>query len=232
MIIYLSTIVDKCVDIVDIDKSYHNELITVLITFDNIPLVRSPIFRHTISRMVNLSQSVCFKFAEARRKEGLSQSALAEEVGCMQSAISMFEKGNVTKLSEETIQKLSKRLNVPLQDENTSLNSNNGDISFTNIVYGFCPDCSCPSNVPYLAGGRLFFRPSRHLASPAGGKRCALCGEVLELRCPVCGAALNDGACCGICGTAYVTPVIPEGTDPVIYTRMRVDEIAKFRSLN
>jgi transcriptional regulator with XRE-family HTH domain len=181
--------------------------------------------------MVNLSKSICFKFAEARRKEGLSQSLLAEEVGCMQSAISMFEKGNVTKLSEETIIKLSKRLNVPLEEEKSPLVSSISS-DFVHLVHGFCPDCSCPSNVPYLVGDRLFFRPSRHLASPSGGKRCALCGEVLELRCPVCGAALNDGACCGMCGTVYVTPALPEGTDLGIYTRIRVEEISKFRSLS
>ena len=71
--------------------------------------------------MVNLSKNICFKFAEARRREGLSQSALAEEVGCMQSAISMFEKGNVTKLSKETIQKLSDRLKVPLEDNDSEI---------------------------------------------------------------------------------------------------------------
>ena len=180
--------------------------------------------------MVNLSKNICFKFAEARRREGLSQSALAEEVGCMQSAISMFEKGNVTKLSKETIQKLSDRLKVPLEDNDSEI-ANITSIPAIKSVYGFCPDCSCPSNVPYLVGERLFFRPSRHLASPTGGKRCALCGEVLELHCPVCGAGLNDGACCGVCGSPYVTSTLPEGIDFGAYTRMRVDEIAKFRSL-
>ena len=100
-----------------------------------------------------------------------------------------------------------------------------------NAVHGFCPNCQCPSNVPYVVGGRLFYRQSRKEASPTGGARCAQCGEVLELKCPSCGAPLNDGACCAACGAAYVTPSVEDGIDVVAYARLRCEEIIQLREL-
>ena len=58
--------------------------------------------------MTNLSPEICRKVKEARREAGLSQSVLAAEVGCKQSALSMFEQGDGTKLNEEVIEKLCK----------------------------------------------------------------------------------------------------------------------------
>ncbi|MBQ5530808.1 MAG: helix-turn-helix transcriptional regulator, partial [Kiritimatiellae bacterium] len=43
--------------------------------------------------MTNLSPEVCLRLKEARRSAGLSQSTVAAEIGCRQSALSMFEQG-------------------------------------------------------------------------------------------------------------------------------------------
>ena len=184
--------------------------------------------------MSNVSKELCLRFAEARRAKGIRQTELATQVGCMQSALSMFEGGQPTKLSDETVKKLSEVLGVPLQEEKSS-----SDVQLASApgapqiaVHGFCPNCQCPSNVPYVVAGRLFYRPSRKVASPTGGVRCTQCGEMLEMRCPKCGASLNEGACCAVCGTAYVTPVVEDGLDVVAYAQARRAEIIQLRELS
>ena len=182
--------------------------------------------------MSNISKELCIRFAEARRAKGIRQTELAAQIGCTQSALSMFEGGQPTKLSDETVKRLSEVLGVPLGREEKS---DAGDRCMTGqnpVVSGFCPNCHCPSNVPYVVNGRLFYRPSRKIASPTGGVRCTQCGEVLEMRCPKCGAPLNEGACCAVCGTSYVTPVVADGLDVVAYAQARRAEIVQFRELS
>ena len=183
--------------------------------------------------MSDVSKEWCFRLAKARRAKGLRQTELAARVGCTQSALSMFEGGQPTKLSEETVRKRSEVLGVPLQEETPAKATliPCGFQESPNIVHGFCPNCQCPSNVPYVVNGRLFCRPSRKVASPTGGLRCTQCGELLEMCCPTCGAPLNDGACCAACGSAYVTPVLAEGIDMVAYARVRRAEIIQLREL-
>jgi len=183
--------------------------------------------------MSDVSKEFCLRLAKARRAQGRRQTELAAQVGCTQSALSMFEGGNPTKLSEETVKKLCEVLGVPFLE--AALPVADGAFSGTSEVLrdvrGFCPNSQCPSNVPYVVDGRLFYRPSRNVASPTGGVRCTQCGEVLEMRCPVCGAPLNDGACCAACGAPYVTPAAVEGQDVVAYARARRMEIIQFREL-
>ena len=183
--------------------------------------------------MSRVSRELCLRFAEARRAKGLRQTELAAQVGCTQSALSMFESGQPTKLSEETVKKLSELLEVPLAAEASPVMTvlTAGLHDPLSAVHGFCPNCQCPSNVPYVVGDRLFYRPSRKEASPTGGARCTQCGEVLELKCPSCGASLNDGACCAACGAAYVTPSVEDGIDVVAYARLRREEIIQLREL-
>ena len=108
--------------------------------------------------MSKVSKELCLRFAEARRAKGLRQTELAAQVGCTQSALSMFEGGQPTKLSEETVKKLSEFLGVPLQEENPLARAVfQSEPSATQVaVHGFCPNCQCPSNVPYVVEGRLF----------------------------------------------------------------------------
>lgn len=194
--------------------------------------------------MARLAQQICLRFQEARKAKGLSQSALARLVGCQQSAVSMFEGGMSSKLSDETVKKIADLLGVALPppeaaagdgtlaaDDATTPGGVSSGTAGVTVVRGYCPNGGCPSNVPYAVDGRLFYRPSRHVASPTGGHRCTQCGEILERACPVCGAPLNDGACCAVCGSPYVTPVLPEGVDAGAYARARREEIASLRAL-
>ena len=154
--------------------------------------------------MTNLRPEICFKLRDARRAVKLSQSELASEVGCKQSALSMFEQGDGTKLNDAVIGKLAKKFGVSLEAE-APVSLLTGATTVASASRGFCPNPKCPSNAAYAVDGRTFLRPDRVAADPAGGKYCALCGEVLEKRCPNCGAPVHDGAICSFCGEPYVS---------------------------
>lgn len=157
--------------------------------------------------MTNLSPDFCFKVREARRAAKISQGELADEVGCKQSAISMFEKGDGTKLNDEVIGRLSKKFGI---DISTNGEGKGEAASLPRVASprlphtGFCPNGDCPSNRRYEVAGRAFAQPDREMADPVGGRFCAVCGEALERRCPSCGAAVHAGAVCSICGEPYV----------------------------
>ena len=139
------------------------------------------------------------KFKDARRALGLTQTELAAELGCHQAALSMFEKGKSTKLSEEYVLKLATRLKIDLKALLGSGESATESFQKTIVSTGFCPDPDCPSNTAYAVGERTFFRITLQK-----GRYCAHCGEVLEKCCPSCGAVLNEGGCCTMCGRPYV----------------------------
>ena len=155
--------------------------------------------------MTNLSPEICFKLKDARRAAKLSQSELAVEVGCKQSALSMFEQGDGTKLNEAVIKKLAEKFGVSLSAAKPTVSV---PVDYPAVMAsgerGFCPNPRCPSNKAYEIGGRTLFLPDRTSADPVRGKYCALCGEVLEKRCPNCGVPVHDGAICSICGEPYV----------------------------
>lgn len=152
--------------------------------------------------MNNISKNVCLKFKDARRALGLTQSALAQEIGCHQAALSMFENGNPTKLSEEYVTKLSTRLGVDVKalNEEAVAEERESVSHLVSVAVGFCPEPECPSNTSYSVAGRTFYKVTLQK-----GRYCAHCGEVLETRCPHCGAAINEGACCSSCGSPYVS---------------------------
>ena len=153
--------------------------------------------------MTNLSPEICLKLKDARRAAKLSQSELAAEIGCKQSALSMFEQGDGTKLNDAVIGKLAKKFGVSLE-ASVPVNKLTGTCLAATASRGFCPNPKCPSNAAYAVDGRTFLRPDRAAADPVGGRYCALCGEVLEKRCPNCGAQIHDGAICSFCGEPYV----------------------------
>ena len=154
--------------------------------------------------MTNLSPEICFRLKVARKAAKIGQSELAREVGCKQSAISMFENGRPTKLSEETIKRIAKKFGISLLSEENEHPASFG-LTVDSATKGFCPNSKCPSNSTYEVDGRRFFIPDREKADPIGGRYCALCGEVLEKCCPNCGAPIHAGAVCSVCGNPYIS---------------------------
>ena len=159
--------------------------------------------------MTHLSPEICKKLKEARRTAKLSQSVVAAEVGCKQSALSMFEQGDGTKLNDAVIRKLAEKFGVSLEAERAeaSVGKLTGTCLVASASRGFCPNPKCPSNRSYEVDARALMRPDRSAADPAGGKFCAVCGEILEKRCPNCGAPVHDGAICSFCGEPYIAVV-------------------------
>lgn len=155
--------------------------------------------------MKGINSEFCVRVRQLRREKGISQSELAAAVGCKQSAISMFEKGDPTKLSDEAVERLAEKFSIKLEDYATKGESPlKAVLHVPSMTRGFCPNAACPTNKAFEVEGRTLFLPDRPRADPAGGKFCALCGEVLERRCPNCGAQVHDGAICTFCGAPYI----------------------------
>lgn len=114
----------------------------------------------------------------------------------------MFEQGDGTKLNDETIGKLLKKFGIKADVHHTTPII--PQLHRHTSAHGFCPNPHCPSHRAYEVDGRTLLRPNREEQDPVGGKFCAVCGEVLELKCPNCGAAVHDGAVCSFCGEPYV----------------------------
>lgn len=157
--------------------------------------------------MKNLNQEFCKNVKLARREAGLTQGQLAAEVGCKQSALSMFEQGDGTKLNDEVIEKLAKKFNLSLTPSVSPAQVNtppHPHFSTPPLHHGFCPNPHCPTNKEYFVEEIRLFLPDRETADPVGGKYCAMCGELLERVCPNCGAPVHAGAICSLCGQPYV----------------------------
>ena len=61
-----------------------------------------------------LSEPLHLVLRRARQAANLRQTALAQQVGCTQSALSMFEGGRASALSAETVRKVAETLGVEL----------------------------------------------------------------------------------------------------------------------
>ena len=168
--------------------------------------------------MTNLDSEICLKLKSARRAAKLSQGVVAAEIGCTQSALSMFEQGDGTKLNAEIVGRLAKKFGVSL--EPSAARGKSAAPEKASVIppppsadRGFCPNPHCPTNLAYEVEGRTFLRPDRAAADPVGGRFCAMCGEHLEKRCPTCGAPVHDGAVCSVCGERYVSVLPGDGED-------------------
>ena len=153
--------------------------------------------------MKNLNPEFCKNIKLARREAGLTQGQLAAEVGCKQSALSMFEQGDGTKLNDEVIEKLAKKFNLSLSPSVSPAQVNTPPLPHfptPPLPHGFCPNPHCPTNKEYFVEEIRLFLPDREAADPVGGKYCAMCGELLERVCPNCGAPVHAGAICSLCG--------------------------------
>lgn len=176
--------------------------------------------------MMNLSIAFCQRLAKARRAKAMTQSALAEAVGCKQSAISMLESGQTSKISGESVAKIAALLEVPLPEAEPSV----APAPLPEYGQGFCPNAHCFSNIPYVIADELIFWP-RPAAGGAAARHCVVCGELLERRCPHCGAAADGGAACASCGGMRVTNTLPPETDAAAWAAARRREIAEWRDL-
>ena len=158
--------------------------------------------------MKGLNRTFCEKVWKARREAGLSQTELAAEIGCKQSALSPFERGDGTKLSDAAIKKLSEKFGIPLSIEeeiNETPHPQAPVFQSTVAGSGFCPNPDCPGNRRVSVGGEVFLFPDRKTVDPVGARFCACCGEILERKCPNCGSPVHDGAVCSFCGGKYLT---------------------------
>lgn len=177
--------------------------------------------------MANLTPAICKQLAKARREKGMTQSALAEAVGCKQSAISMLEAGQAAKVGQETVEKIASLLDVALESAAGGVAT---PMPRPTAAHAFCPNALCFSNVPYALNGELIFWPRPQPAGSAG-KHCAVCGELLEHRCPHCGETLSEGACCTVCGKPKVTNTLSAETDAEAWSEARRRTIAEWRTL-
>ena len=121
----------------------------------------------------------------------------------------MFEQGDGTKLNDEVVKKIAElfQLEIPKEGgvpEGPGVSVRADSPAPRHVERGFCPNPACTSNHRYWISGREFARPDREAADPVGAKFCAVCGEILEKKCPNCGAPLHEGAVCSFCGQPYI----------------------------
>ncbi len=168
-------------------------------------------------------------FRKLRIEAGLTQSELARQAGCSQSAVSMFEAGRPDALSREKLASIAARLGLdPSQVAISGAETAAGD------VWGFCPVDECPSNVPFVVRGRTCFRPSPRRVQAEGRAFCPFCGELLEVRCPnaECTAPVHRESCvCPECGTAYVQSARMRGAPAEAQERWAASQRALRREL-
>ena len=171
--------------------------------------------------MTNLQDLV----REARRRKGLTQAQVAEAIDCKQSAVSMFENGRRDALSREKLTSLGKLLDV---DTNSTAQEAHGTVG--NLR--FCPDIDCPSNIPFMVGGRVAIRPSMVPVTGNAPSYCRYCGEVLSPSCPntQCSTPPSPGAFCAACGTAYIAPLAVQ-TPADAWVRARQESSRKLLEL-
>jgi transcriptional regulator with XRE-family HTH domain len=157
----------------------------------------------------------------------LTQSALARQLACQQSAISMLEGGRSEALSQETIARLAALLDVTL--EATALPGAAADRSAGRT---YCPQAECPSNVPFAINGEVVFWPRPQPGAHQPGRHCAFCGEVLAAGCPACGAPVSEGCCCRACGAVLVPPpATVDAASAETWASARRRQIADWRAL-
>lgn len=157
----------------------------------------------------------------ARIEAGLTQAALAKQVGCKQSAVSMMEAGRREAMARETLVKVAAVLKFDLSEIPEFVPQ-----VFPHAV-SVCGNFSCPSNLPYTVGDAVYFLP---LGNVGRGRHCILCGELLLSACAHCAVPItNRGGCCGACGEMFVE--LPDGyvEDVSGWVEGRVEAIESLR---
>ena len=101
------------------------------------------------------SETIHRMFRRRRIEAGLTQSELARQVGCKQSAISMFESGRVDVLSRDKLASIAERLGIdPDMLPAPELPAATVPRSPRRLYY--CPVDECPSNIPYTVRKSVF----------------------------------------------------------------------------
>lgn len=160
---------------------------------------------------------------KARIDAGITQAALAAQVGCTQSAVSMMEVGRREAMAYDSLVKLAGILKVELP-ENTPLQA---PILSSGTGVPVCANFNCPSNMPYQVGEDVYFMP---LGNAGGGRHCIFCGELLSRDCANCGAPIvAPGGCCGACGTAIVEMPSGYADDVPAWIQARLNTITTLR---
>lgn len=168
-------------------------------------------------------------FRKERRERGLTQSDIAASIGATQSAVSMFESGRPDALADDKVLAMASLLGVSVEAAAQPDRAAMPGV----CIRKYCPAHDCPSHVAYVSGSRacLMVIP---VSAPAGeSTRCALCGEVLESRCPHpdCAAPVSAGAFCVRCGTAYISAPPEADRDPHAYVRSRGAQLRELHTL-
>ncbi len=145
------------------------------------------------------------KMRMVRRMRGMTQMELARKAGCKQSAISMYEAGHTDALSRKNINEIADILGISDLPDDKIADFMSAETKLRCLKY--CPVDDCPSNIPYIAGGELHFKPTMVSAFRGETVYCQYCGEVLQESCPneECGALAVEGGFCRYCGDSYVT---------------------------
>ena len=151
------------------------------------------------------SQPVHVICRNIRRQSGLTQSELARQAGCTQSAVSMFEAGRPEALAQDKVVGIAEILGIDIKSLGKQETSPGARVT---LSLKYCPVDECPSNVPYVIRSQLCFKPAMVEALASESTVCGLCAEPLEVRCPneACRASLREGGFCWKCGSPYVTP--------------------------
>jgi len=136
-----------------------------------------------------------------RLAQHVSQAQLAEVVKCSQGAISRFETGQRSALSEENVRALCGHLKIRFEEFPLSAPSQKS----CRVV--FCATPTCLHNLPFLLGGRLVVQP--HTRSHDGEEPvfCPGCGACMCDCCPNphCQSPPCEGAAfCAACGSPLV----------------------------
>jgi DNA-binding XRE family transcriptional regulator len=136
---------------------------------------------------------------EVRRKRHdrhLTQTALAEQIECSQTAISNIERGDLNALSSEKLKVLCRKI---------GLNSP----AVVNIVTvpSYCGNSDCPLGWTDVVNGNLVVQPAIFLVEKDATRFCKGCGQVLLTTCqePSCSKPVLEGsAFCISCGSPLV----------------------------
>ena len=124
--------------------------------------------------MKNLNPEFCKNVKLARREAGLTQGQLAAEVGCKQSALSMFEQGDGTKLNDEVIEKLAKKFNLSLTPSVSPAQVNTPPLPHSSAVFARIPTARRTRSISSRRFGFSFLTAKRPIPSAGSIARCVV----------------------------------------------------------